>query len=81
MKKILCFFNLHSFKDRVLFDYKNATLESVPCIMREECERCGKIRNEVKGSWSWKDWPGNKTGDYLDEKERKNVEFRDRKGN
>ena len=71
-KKILCeVFHLHLWVDRVLYDYKNATEESVPCILREECERCGKIRNELKGAWSWKDWPGNKADDYLDEKERK----------
>jgi len=49
--KIFCFFNLHLYKDSVLFDYLNATPESVSCIMREKCERCGKIRNEVKGAW------------------------------
>lgn len=76
---VLCKIGLHSYKDRVLYDYLNATEESVPCILREECERCGKIRNELKGAWSWKDFPGHKAGDYLDEKEKKNVGFRDRK--
>jgi hypothetical protein len=50
----LCKLGLHLYKDRVLFDYINATSDSVPCIMHEKCERCGKIRNEVKGSWTWK---------------------------
>ncbi len=68
---LLCKIGLHLWVDRVLYDYKNATLESVPCILREECKRCGKIRKELKGAWAWKDWPGNKTRDFLDEKERK----------
>lgn len=50
----LCKLGLHFWKDSVLFDYLNATPESVPCIMREKCERCGKIRNEIKGAWMGK---------------------------
>lgn len=53
-----CKIGLHSYKDRVLYDYekvKNVTEKTIPCIMREECERCGKIRNEVKGAWELKD--------------------------
>ena len=50
----LCKIGLHSYKDRVLYDYINASEESVPCILREECVRCGKIRNELKGAWEQK---------------------------
>ena len=64
---VLCKIGLHSYKDRVLYDYLNATEESVPCILREECIRCGKIRNELKGSWARNELPERK----------KNVDIRD----
>jgi len=48
---LFCKLGLHLYKDSVSFDYLNATFESVPCVIREKCEICGKIRNEVKGVW------------------------------
>ena len=59
---ILCKVGLHYFEDKVLYDnqYDNqptSTLEGkgMPCILREECKWCGKIRNELKCTMSWKD--------------------------
>lgn len=50
-KKLSCKIGLHSYKDEIILGTYNSKTQEVPAILREKCQHCGKIRNELKGRW------------------------------
>lgn len=55
MWHFLCKIGIHSYEDEINFEYTKASTDSVPCMIRQICKRCGKIRKEVTGSFSLKE--------------------------
>ena len=51
IRKILCFFNLHSYKDEIILGEYQRDTQEMPAVLREKCIGCGKTRNEVIGAW------------------------------
>jgi hypothetical protein len=55
MRKILCFFRIHQYEDKI--HLSTITDKGIPVTASEVCKGCGKVRNHITG---WLEHPAMK---------------------